>query len=321
MAADPRGTSPVTPASGTDTGGAGPAEPTRRGDARIHNIGYRSYSGVRHGRGYGRRALFEHSLRGAFGLGRSARAKVMPALLFAIVTIPAVVQVAVALTVGLDSLPVEYSQYPVFMQLIIALYIALAAPGMVSLDLRYHTVPLYFSRPVERADYVVAKLAALSCALFIFVAIPMLVMYVGALLGELGFADETKGVAQGLVTAAVFAVLNAAVALLIASLTPRRGFGVAAVIAVLTVPYFAVAVIQEIFTEQGSAVAANWAGLFSPGTLIDGFQGAFMGGTTAFPDQMAPAAGGVGLLYLVVIAGLTALCSLLLLRRYRNAGI
>jgi ABC-2 type transport system permease protein len=315
MAADPYGTTSAPTAEG-EAGG-----PTQRGDARIHNIGYRSYSGPRLGRGYGRRALFEHSLRGAFGLGRSAKAKVLPAILFSIMTIPAVVLVAVALTVGLDELPIEYSRYAVFMQMIIGLYIALAAPQMVSLDLRYQTVPLYFSRPLQRTDYVLAKQAALSCALFIFIAIPLLLMYVGALLGELGFAEQTKGIGQGLVAAAVFAVLHAAIALLIASFTPRRGFGVAAVIAVLTVPYFAATAIQWIFSDQGSREAVSWIGLFSPGTLMDGFQGAYLGGPTEFPDQLAPAAGGSGLVYLVVIAGLTALCTFLMLRRYRNAGI
>jgi ABC-2 type transport system permease protein len=318
MAADPRGSAP---APAEHAGPARPAEPTRRGDARIHNIGYRSYSGPRLGRGHGRRALFEHSLRGAFGLGRSARAKVMPAILFVIMALPAVAQVAVALTVGMDELPLDYSQYTMFMMLIIMLYIALAAPGMVSLDLRYHTVPLYFSRPLERTDYVAAKLMALSAALFVFVAIPLLMMYAGALLGELGFADQTKGLLQGLLAAAVFAVLHAAISLLVASFTPRRGFGVAAVIAVLTVPYFATVATQEIFAEQGSREAVTWIGLFSPGTLIDGFQGAYLGGETYYPDALAPAAGGVGLLYPVVITGLTALCTLLLLRRYRNAGI
>lgn len=316
MAAD----QPTTTGGGTSQAPQA-QQPTQRGDARIHNIGYRGYSGPRLGRAHGRRALFEHSLRGAYGLGRSARAKVMPAILFAILTVPAVVMVAVALTVGLDELPIEYARYPVFMQMIIGLYIALAAPQMVSLDLRYNTIPLYFSRPLERGDYVAAKLAALSCALFIFMAIPLVVMYAGALLAQLSFPTETKGLLGGLVTAAVFAVLHAAIALLITSFTPRRGFGVAAVIAVLTVPAFAVTAIQYIVSDQGSDGAVDWVGLFSPGTLMDGFQGAYFGNPTDFPDSAAPAAGGTGLVYILVILGLTALCSYLLLRRYRKAGI
>ena len=36
---------------------------------RIHNIGYRSYDGLRLGRSYATRSLYSQSLRGAYGLG------------------------------------------------------------------------------------------------------------------------------------------------------------------------------------------------------------------------------------------------------------
>ena len=47
----------------------------------IHDIGYRHYDGPRLGRGYLLRSLYVESLRGAYGLGRSAKSKVMPILL------------------------------------------------------------------------------------------------------------------------------------------------------------------------------------------------------------------------------------------------
>ncbi|WP_107499077.1 MULTISPECIES: ABC transporter permease subunit [Streptomyces] len=305
----------------TRSADAAPDGPTARGDARIHNIGYRSYSGPRLGRSHGRASLIEHSLRGAFGLGRSARSKVLPMLLLTIMTLPAMIMVAVAIATDLNELPLEYTRYVVFMQPIVGLYVALAAPQMVSLDLRYRTTPLYFSRPLERSDYVTAKLAALSVAIFVFCALPLVLLYAGALLGELSPSDETVGFLQGLAGAVVFAVLHSALALLIASFTPRRGFGVAAVIAVLTVPYFAATSLQWIVYDLGSSGAVDWIGLLSPGTLMDGFQGAYLGGATDFPSGIAPAAGGAGLAYLLVTVGLTALCSFLLLRRYRKVGI
>jgi ABC-2 type transport system permease protein len=57
----------------------------------IHDIGYRHYEGPRLGAGYIRRSLFVETLRGAYGLGRSARSKVMPFLLLGVMVIPAVV--------------------------------------------------------------------------------------------------------------------------------------------------------------------------------------------------------------------------------------
>jgi ABC-2 type transport system permease protein len=44
----------------------------------IHDIGYQRYTGPRLGRGYAIRSLYLHSLRTAFGLGRSAKAKIFP---------------------------------------------------------------------------------------------------------------------------------------------------------------------------------------------------------------------------------------------------
>ena len=51
----------------------------------IHDIGYQRYRGPRLGRGYAARSLYLHSLRTAFGLGRSAKAKVFPWLIVGIV--------------------------------------------------------------------------------------------------------------------------------------------------------------------------------------------------------------------------------------------
>ena len=63
---------------------------------RIHNIGYRNYDGPRLGRAYARRSLFSQTLRGAYGLGRSAKSKVLPMLLFVVMCVPAAIMVAVA---------------------------------------------------------------------------------------------------------------------------------------------------------------------------------------------------------------------------------
>ncbi|MDT0445912.1 ABC transporter permease [Streptomyces johnsoniae] len=288
-------------------------------DARIHDIGYRRYEGERLGAMYARRSLFVHSLRGAYGLGRSARSKLLPIGLFVIMCAPAVVMVAVVMTTGRDELPIEYTAYGVFMQPIFGLYLALAAPQMVSLDLRYKTIPLYFSRPIERGDYVIAKFASLTASLFLFVGIPLLISYLGSLLAKLDFVDQTTAFARGLVATAVFAVLHAAIGLLIASMTPRRGFGVAAIISVLTIPYFAVISLMVVADEQGSPDAVGWIGLFSPGSLFEGFQAKFLGGELEFPgDQMLTNAAGAA--YVVVIAAIIALCYLLLTRRYRKAG-
>ncbi|MEU3338384.1 ABC transporter permease [Streptomyces sp. NPDC006668] len=287
---------------------------------RIHNIGYRNYDGPRLGRSYATRSLYSQSLRGAYGLGRSIKSKVLPMLLFVVMCVPAAVMVAVAVATKAKELPVDYTRYAIIMQAVISLYVASQAPQSVSRDLRFKTVPLYFSRPIETADYVRAKYAALASAMFVLTAAPLIVLYVGALLAKLDFAHQTKGFAQGLVSVALLSLLFAGIGLVIASVTPRRGFGIAAVIAVLTISYGAVSTLQAIADAQNSSGAIPWIGLFSPVTLIDGVQSAFLGASSAFPGAVGPT-NGEGAVYVLVVLGLIAACYGLLMRRYKKVGL
>jgi ABC-2 type transport system permease protein len=296
-----------------------PAAPS--GDqTRIHNIGYRTYDGPRLGRSYATRSLYSQSLRGAYGLGRSVKSKVLPMLLFVVMCVPAAIMVAVAVATKANDLPVDYTRYAIIMQAVISLYVASQAPQSVSRDLRFKTVPLYFSRPIETADYVRAKYAALASAMFILTAAPLIVLYVGALLAKLDFTDQTKGFGQGLVSVALLSLLFAGIGLVIASVTPRRGFGIAAVIAVLTISYGAVSTVQAIADAQNSSSAVPWIGLFSPVTLIDGLQSAFLGASSAFPGAVGPS-NGEGVVYVLAVLGLIAACYGLLMRRYKKVGL
>ncbi|MGW7349962.1 ABC transporter permease subunit [Streptomyces sp. NPDC054784] len=290
-----------------------------RGTDVIHNIGYRKYDGPRLGRAYARRSLFLQTLRGAYGLGRAGKSKVLPMILFAVMALPAGIIVAVAVTTGADELPVGYAEYAVQLQFVIALFVAAVAPQAVSLDLRFKTIPLYFSRPIERSDYVAAKAAALAAALFVFIASPVVILYAGALLAKLDFVDQTGGFVQGVVFSALYALVYGGVGLAAAALTPRRGFGVAAIIAVLTIPYMLVNALQSIATEQDSD-AGGWLGAASPGTLLTGVQEKFFGGDSLFAGavELSNAQGAV---YLLLLAGLIAGSYALLLRRYGRAGL
>jgi ABC-2 type transport system permease protein len=289
---------------------------------QIHNIGYRSYDGPRLGRAYARRALFSQSLRGAYGLGRSAKSKVLPMILFAVMCVPALIIVAVAVVTKASKLPVDYTAYAIYLQLVIFIYLAAQAPQSVSRDLRFRTVPLYFSRPIERTDYVLAKYGAMASALFILTAAPLLILFVGSLLAKLDFADQAKGFGQGLVSVALLSLLFGGIGLVMAALTPRRGFGVAAVIATLVISYGAVSTLQGIAYGTDNIDAIQWMGLFSPITLIDGVQTAFLGATTSFPggEGVGPGA-GVGVVYLLVVLALIAGSYGVLMRRYRKVGL
>jgi ABC-2 type transport system permease protein len=305
--------------SGTGAGavaGAGSGS----GATRIHNIGYRTYEGPRLGRAYARRSLYSQSLRGAYGLGRSAKSKVLPMILLAVMCVPAAVVVAVAVATDLKKLPLDYTRYAIFTQAVIGLYLAAQAPQTVSRDLRFKTVPLYFSRPIERVDYVLAKYGAMFSALFLLTSAPLVILYIGSLLAKMDFAEQTKGFGQGLVSVALLSLLFGGLGLVMAALTPRRGFGVAAVIAVLTISYGAVSVLQAIAWSADEASAVKWIGLLSPITLIDGVQTAFLGATSSFPGGTGPSA-GVGVIYLLVVLALVLGSYAVLMRRYRKVGL
>ncbi|GGT67839.1 MULTISPECIES: ABC transporter permease [Streptomyces] len=289
---------------------------------RIHNIGYRNYDGPRLGRAYARRALFSQSLRGAYGLGRSAKSKVLPMILFAVMCVPALIIVAVAVVTKAPKLAIEYTQYAIYLQLVIAIYLAAQAPQSVSRDLRFRTVPLYFSRPIDRVDYVLAKYGAMASALFILTAAPLLILFIGSLLAKLDFATQSKLFGQGLVSVALLSLLFGGIGLVMAALTPRRGFGVAAVIAVMVISYGAVSTLQGIAYGTDNVDAIKWMGLFSPVTLIDGVQTAFLGAPTAFPGGAAAAPGaGAGAVYVLVVLALIAGSYGVLMRRYRKVGL
>jgi len=292
----------------------------RQGGDVIHDIGYRNYDGPRLGRGYARRSLYVQSLRGCYGLGRSAKSKVLPMILLAVVCLPAAMMVAITVQGHLRQQPLGYNNYVIQLQPVIGVFVAAAAPQAVSLDLRFRVVPLYFSRPIEHSDYVSAKFAALFTALFVFTSLPLAILYLGALLAKLEFADQTGDFALGLACSALFSLLHAGIALALAALTPRRGFGVAAIIAALTVPYVLISALQGIAASQGVGSAPGWIGLGSAGTLIDGIQAAFLGGHSNFPGGQDPTTGQASV-YVLVVAVLVAGAYALLLRRYRKAGL
>ncbi|MER7516909.1 ABC transporter permease [Streptomyces sp. NPDC126499] len=289
---------------------------------RIHNIGYRAYDGPRLGRDYARRSLFSQSLRGAYGLGRSAKSKVLPMILFAVMCVPALIIVAVAVVGKQSKLSIEYTQYAIYLQLVIAIFVAAQAPQSVSRDLRFRTVPLYFSRPIERLDYVLAKYGAMASALFVLTAAPLLILWIGALLAKMDFAEQTKLFGQGLASVVLLSLLFGGIGLVMAALTPRRGFGVAAVIAVLVISYGAVSTLQGIAYGTDNLDAIQWIGLFSPVTLIDGVQTAFLGAPSSFPGGTdAAPGGGAGVVYLLAVLALIAGSYGVLMRRYRKVGL
>ena len=295
-----------------------PAPPSHP-EGAIHDIGYRHYDGQRLGRGAIRRALFVESARGAYGLGRTGRAKIMPMLLFAGMCLPALVIVAITIVTGAPQLVAGYSSYVMTLQVVIAVYVAGQAPMSVSRDLRFRVISLYFSRPMERADYVAAKFAAMTVAIFGLVAAPLTILLAGALVAELPLSEQLPDYLRSLAGGFLLALVLAGIGLVIAAMTPRRGLGVAAVITVLLVLAGLQGSTQGIALEQGEAVVAAYLGLLSPFTLVDGVQHALLGAESVLPAS--PTGLRDGAVFALAAVSVVAASYVALRLRYRKVSV
>ncbi|TMR08637.1 ABC transporter permease [Nonomuraea turkmeniaca] len=282
--------------------------------SEIYDIGYRHYDGPRLGPGYSTRALTLHSLRGVFGLGRPARSKIIPFALFVIMLLPAVVNIAMMALA--QQRGIAYSGFAVVMQAVVAIFLASQAPAVVAPDLRYRVLPLYLSRPVSIVEYVSAKVAAMTVALFLLVAVPLTLVYVGELVVDMPGPPATGEYAGALLMALVLAVLLSVFGLALASFTPRRGLGVASVIVVYLLSSASVPMVYGIFAESGNESAASWAWLLNPFWLVDSVQ-SWLFNTPPHSIEGTYPNGPASAVILVVLIGI-GLAALAL--RYRKAA-
>jgi ABC-2 type transport system permease protein len=290
----------------------------------IHDIGYRHYDGPRLGRSYAVRSLFVHNLRAAYGLGRPAKAKIMPFLLFAIMLLPAAISVAItALASSLGSGQpinlIRYPSYAVDLQPLIAIFLAAQAPVLASRDLRFHVTPLYFSRPLSRMDYVLAKYGALTTALLMMLGTPVTILFIGALATkQKHLGTHALHYAGGLAGCLLFALVLAAIGLVVAAFTPRRGLGVTAVMAVYLISTAAVGTVQGIAESQTKFAVARWAGMFTPFNLVDGVQVWALRAKASAPEP--PPSGIGGPVFTLACAAIVAGALAVLYLRFKKAG-
>jgi ABC-2 type transport system permease protein len=286
----------------------------------IHDLGYRGYDGPRLGRVQIVRALTWHSFRSAFGIGRGVKGKIIPVLAFIAMCLPALVN-AFAVARGNQRL-FGYDVYvPTLRIALVTIFIAAQAPELVSRDLRNRVLPLYFCRPLQRVDYPLAKYLALTAALLLLIEIPLLILYVGTIASAKGGSAiwaETRALIPGLGVGLMWAVLFAAIGLVLASFTGRRAYstGIVAISCILTF-FVALLLIQAEGGQSATSTGARVAGLFSPFTILDGVR-VWLGGNPSTGLVADP--GRYGPLYGVLAVVLLAACLGGLAARYRKVS-
>lgn len=249
------------------------------GASEIYDLGYRGYDGPRLGRPYATWSLFTASLRAAFGLGRPARSKIAPWGLAALALLPAGVGLAISASVGADFSPFSYDDFLWQMQAIFGLFVAAQAPELVGGDQRHRVLALYFSHAMERVDYAIAKLGAMAAALFIVMGAPMLVLWVGTILGATDVAgaigDELGALPQVVGSPLLHAVGVGSVALAIAAWTPRRAYATGAIIALFIVGQG----VAEAVARGTSGALRDIGPMINPFVWLDGTRDWLLGRT------------------------------------------
>lgn len=281
----------------------------------IYDIGYRGYDGPRLGRRGAITAIVGAGLRALFGFGRSGRSKILPWGAVALATLPAGVAVAIRVLAG-DIIDLySYQNYLWETGALMPIFVAAQAPELVVNDMRHRVLPLYFSRPISRFDYVVAKLGALTLALLTLTLLPVLVLFFGRVLAAedlVGALGDEAGALPGIIgNGLLHAIVIGSIGLAICAVAGRRAYAAGAVLALFLIG----GVVSGTFQELGSGFEAI-APFANPLAVLDGAREWVFGGSVA--GSPVSDAGVPLFLYGVAAAVLLGMSWLVLAVRYRG---
>lgn len=294
------------------------ADEVRQGS--IYDLGYRRYEGERQGRSAALFALYIHSLRACFGLGRRAQSKIIPIGLAILVFIPAAIQLGIAAILSDAVEIVQASSYFGWVQSILALFASAIAPEVIGRDQRNRTLSLYFSRALTRTDYALAKTGAFVTAMLFLTLVPQLVLFIGnGLAGnDLNgyFADEVDQVPAIVATALMISLVMALVALPIAAHTPRRAYATGTILGVFMITWIIGGALSEVFGEGGK----NPALLLAPLHFLRGFSYWIFQAPPSAPENPIAMADFPGVFYLFSCLVFIAVGGYLFYRRMQKVA-
>ena len=205
----------------------------------LYDIGYQHYEGPREGRNRARLALWTNGVRTALGIGRGARAKILPILLFAAITVPAAVIVMIAsFAEGFGASDVAgvpgHADYYDVVSILILLFSAIIAPELLCADRRSQVLQLYLVRPLSSTDYVAGRWLAFFTIVLALVYSGQMVLFAGFTLSAeepLTYVRENwLDVPRFLAAGAVIAVFTTTIPLAVSGFTNRRAYAAGFVI-------------------------------------------------------------------------------------------
>ncbi|MFV2062489.1 MAG: hypothetical protein ACC726_03125 [Chloroflexota bacterium] len=306
--------------------GSSPAREDRSGN--IYDLGYRGYEGPRLGRRSAIAALLIHSVRTAYGIGRSSRSKIVPIGLALMAILPALLALGIVALISqfgaageaIEAIsPIRYATLFPFIAVLVFLFCASQAPELFGRDQRSGVLPLYFSRSISRLDYAAARTLGLLAALLVLVLAPQLILLFGRVLVAsdfvAGLGNELPKMPAAIVVGLLVVGLVGTVSAATAALTPRRSYATVAIIAIFLVPNIVAALMVELET----GLLGQLAVLLSPSDVLDGINSTLFG---TIPDNPTVEAADLdGWLYLAAAATWITVSVALLTRRYKRMDV
>jgi ABC-2 type transport system permease protein len=237
----------------------------------VFDIGYQPYTGEREGRARSRKAIYKDGVRTALGLGRGARAKILPwffiSVLSAIALVMALVAGAAERLAGPGAaqrlnLP-SHSDYNGIASIIMFVFAAVVGPDLLSPDRRSGVINLYLVRPLTGTDYIVSRWLAFLTVIVAAALVPQVILFLGLSGGDpepmvyLGrhWLDIPRFIAAGI----AMAIYAGTLALLAASFTSRRAYASVFLVGlfVITTP-FTIGLAEEVAGRGG-----QWISMFN----------------------------------------------------------
>ena len=234
----------------------------------VFDIGYQRYNGVREGRRRSQIAVYKDGVRAALGLGRGARAKLLPWFFFFVLCAIAIVMALVAGaaervggagTAERMNLP-TYSDYNGIASIILFVFAAVVGPELLCPDRRDGVINLYLVRPLTGSDYIVARWAAFITLMIAATWVPQFILFLGLSMGDAKPLDYVTGhwadIPRFLASGLVMATYAGTIALLVASFTTRRAYASVFLVGlfVITTP-FTVGLAEEIGGRAGQWIS------------------------------------------------------------------
>jgi ABC-2 type transport system permease protein len=209
-------------------------------EARLFDLGYRSYEGARHQPARAILTLAVFTAKRVLGLGRGARHKVLPAITLFIALVPALISLVFSVIADdlIEDDLITYGEYQLFIGSALVLFASLVAPEALCPDRRSGMLGLYLAGPLDRTRYLVAKAIGVTAAMLLITVSPLLFMLASFVLAGFGPAAAEipelllQIATSGLATALLYAALSMAVS----SFTTRRAAAAVASVLLFFVP-------------------------------------------------------------------------------------